>query len=57
MQDASEMYICLKYPSFSKVGGNYPLDLKIIWSSAFNEIHTKIPLRKMQRIFFFKFIV
>jgi hypothetical protein len=22
-----------KYPSFSKVGGNYPLDLKIIWSS------------------------
>jgi hypothetical protein len=26
--------IC-KYPSFSKVGGNYPLDLKIIWSSAF----------------------
>jgi hypothetical protein len=24
--------IC-KYPSFSKVGGNYPLDLKIIWSS------------------------
>jgi hypothetical protein len=34
--------IC-KYPSFSKVGGNYPLDLKIIWSSAFssseNDIH------------------
>jgi hypothetical protein len=35
------MYICLiqqckgicKYLSFSKVGGNYPLDLKIIWSS------------------------
>jgi hypothetical protein len=25
--------IC-KYPSFSKVGGNYHLDLKIIWSSA-----------------------
>jgi hypothetical protein len=25
--------IC-KYPSFSKVGGKYPLDLKIIWSSA-----------------------
>jgi hypothetical protein len=24
--------IC-KYASFSKVGGNYPLDLKIIWSS------------------------
>jgi hypothetical protein len=24
--------IC-KYPSISKVGGNYPLDLKIIWSS------------------------
>ena len=24
--------IC-KYPSYSKVGGNYPLDLKIIWSS------------------------
>ena len=24
--------IC-KYPSFSKVGGHYPLDLKIIWSS------------------------
>jgi hypothetical protein len=24
--------IC-KYPWFSKVGGNYPLDLKIIWSS------------------------
>jgi hypothetical protein len=24
--------IC-KYPSFSKVEGNYPLDLKIIWSS------------------------
>ena len=24
--------IC-KYPSFSKVGGNYPLDLEIIWSS------------------------
>jgi hypothetical protein len=23
-----------KYASFSKVGGNYPLDLKIIWSSA-----------------------
>ena len=22
-----------KYASFSKVGGNYPLDLKIIWSS------------------------
>jgi hypothetical protein len=22
-----------KYPSFSKVGGNYSLDLKIIWSS------------------------
>jgi hypothetical protein len=27
---AKEIY---KYPSFSKVGGNYPLDLKIIWSS------------------------
>jgi hypothetical protein len=26
--------IC-KYASFSKVRGNYPLDLKIIWSSAF----------------------
>jgi hypothetical protein len=26
--------IC-KYPSFSKVGGNYHLDLKIIWSSAY----------------------
>ena len=26
--------IC-KYPSFSKVLGNYPLDLKIIWSSVF----------------------
>ena len=26
--------IC-KYPSFSKVGGNYPLDLKIIWSSEY----------------------
>ena len=25
-----------KYASFSKVGGNYPLDLKIIWSSALN---------------------
>jgi hypothetical protein len=24
--------IC-KYPLFLKVGGNYPLDLKIIWSS------------------------
>jgi hypothetical protein len=24
--------IC-KYPSFSKVGDNYPLDLNIIWSS------------------------
>jgi hypothetical protein len=24
--------IC-KYPSYSKVGGNYPLDLKIIWRS------------------------
>jgi hypothetical protein len=24
---------CGKYPSFSKVGGNYPLDLKIIWRS------------------------
>jgi hypothetical protein len=30
MNSAKE--IC-KYPSFSKVGGNYPLDLKIIWSS------------------------
>ena len=28
--------IC-KYPSFSKVGGNYPLDLKIIWSSDYNQ--------------------
>ena len=28
--------IC-KYLSFSKVGGNYPLDLKIIWSSACSE--------------------
>ena len=27
--------IC-KYASFSKVGGNYPLDLKIIWSSVYN---------------------
>jgi hypothetical protein len=26
--------IC-KYASFSKVGGNSPLDLKIIWSSAY----------------------
>ena len=26
--------IC-KYASFSKVGGNYPLDLKIIWSSVY----------------------
>ena len=29
---SSAKEIC-KYPSFSKVGGNYPLDLKIIWSS------------------------
>jgi hypothetical protein len=28
--------IC-KYPSFSKVGGNYPLDLKIIWSSVISD--------------------
>ena len=34
--------IC-KYPSFSKVAGNYPLDLKIIWSSA---CHQQL-LRKM----------
>jgi hypothetical protein len=27
--------IC-KYASFSEVGGNYPLDLKIIWSSDFS---------------------
>ena len=31
-EDNSAKEIC-KYPSFSKVGGNYPLDLKIIWSS------------------------
>jgi hypothetical protein len=34
--------IC-KYASFSKVGGNYPLDLKIIWSSAYvryNNLHS-----------------
>jgi hypothetical protein len=30
--DNSAKEIC-KYPSFSKVGGNYLLDLKIIWSS------------------------
>jgi hypothetical protein len=24
-----------QYPSFSKVGSNYPLDLKIIWSSVY----------------------
>ena len=29
--------IC-KYPSFSKEGGDYPLDLKIIWSSAFCQL-------------------
>jgi hypothetical protein len=29
--------IC-KYTSFSKVGGNYPLDLKIIWSSVLRVI-------------------
>jgi hypothetical protein len=29
--------IC-KDPSFSKVGGNYPLDLKIIWSSALENL-------------------
>jgi hypothetical protein len=34
---SSAKEIC-KYPSFSKVGGNYPLDLKIIWSSAMVEI-------------------
>ena len=32
--------IC-KYASFSKVGGNYPLDLKIIWSS---DVDIKIKL-------------
>jgi hypothetical protein len=32
--------IC-KYASFSKVGGNYPLDLKIIWSSAYMMLVTK----------------
>jgi hypothetical protein len=31
--------IC-KYPSFSKVGGNYPLDLKIIWSSVLRMLLT-----------------
>ena len=29
--------IC-KYPSFSKVGGNYPLDLKIIWSPEISQL-------------------
>jgi hypothetical protein len=32
LEYSSAKEIC-KYPSFSKVGGNYPLDLKIIWSS------------------------
>jgi hypothetical protein len=35
MKLSGTFYIILicKYASFSKVGGNYPLDLKIIWSS------------------------
>jgi hypothetical protein len=34
--------IC-KYASFSKVGGNYPLDLKIIWSSGYiNGLYSSI---------------
>ena len=33
--------IC-KYASFSKVGGNYPLDLKIIWSSVISSVNVKI---------------
>jgi hypothetical protein len=31
-----------KYPSFSKVGGNYPLDLKIIWSSVINKCRMQV---------------
>ena len=31
-ENNSSKEIC-KYASYSKVGGNYPLDLKIIWSS------------------------
>ena len=38
--------IC-KYPSFSKVGGNYPLDLKIIWSSV-NELNLKSKTIKLE---------
>jgi hypothetical protein len=34
------MYWQAKYASFSKVGGNYPLDLKIIWSSAWYRIRS-----------------
>jgi hypothetical protein len=29
----SNLFWSREYPSFSKVGGNYPLDLNIIWSS------------------------
>jgi hypothetical protein len=31
--DADSVSYCNIYPSFSKVGGNYPVDLKIIRSS------------------------
>jgi hypothetical protein len=33
--------IC-KYASFSKVGGNYPLDLKIIWTSGLVILDLKV---------------
>jgi hypothetical protein len=38
--------IC-KYPSFSKVGGNYPLDLKIIWSSVYQNQLLYVPQWKL----------
>ena len=44
--------IC-KYASFSKVGGNYPLDLKIIWSSVKDDIdktqQMAVTLRSFER--------
>jgi hypothetical protein len=40
--------IC-KYASFSKVGGNYPLDLKIIWSSDM----TAMPFLEICKVFTF----
>jgi hypothetical protein len=51
--------IC-KYTSFSKVGGNYPLDLKIIWSSVGiqydTDIHSELSLKR-PRAFFISFFL